>query len=190
LGVKSGVSTVAGRAGGPARSSGEAPVIGVERRGRVVCGCVCPVNRGPVRPGEELHERCEIVSESVLHFEVGGLAGIPEGQGEQGCTRGGWCAPGGVRDGSREQSVQDLESDVFGELLSPSGACGGDTETAWRRHEGARGAYDRGQDRPNCGSWEAARKGRADLSSRLLWLSPGAVAVGCGRDMPGALLEI
>src|SRR6185503_4139338 len=52
-------------------------------------------------------------------FEVGGLAGIPEGQGEQGCTRGGWCAPGGVRDGSREQSVQDLESDVFGELLPP-----------------------------------------------------------------------
>ena len=45
-------------------------------------------------------------------------------------------------------------------------------------------------DRPNSGSWEAARKGRADLSSRLLWLSPGAVAVGCGRDMPGALLEI
>ena len=53
----------------------------------------------------------------------------------------------------------DPPSDVFGELLSPSGACGGDTETAWRRHEGARGAYDRGQDRPNSGSWEAAGKG-------------------------------
>ena len=34
------------------------------------------------------------------------------------------------------------------------------------------------------------KKGRTDLSSRLLWLSPGAVAVGCGPDMPGALLEI
>ena len=32
------VSTVAGHAGGPARSSDEAPVMGVERRGRVVCG--------------------------------------------------------------------------------------------------------------------------------------------------------
>ena len=85
---------------------------------------------------------------------------------------------------------QDLESDVLGFLFSASGACGGDTETAWRRHEGARGAHDRGQDRPNSGSWEAGRKGRADLSSRLLWLSPGAVAVGCGRDMPGALLEV
>lgn len=30
------VSTVAARAGGPARSSGEAPVIGVERRGRLI----------------------------------------------------------------------------------------------------------------------------------------------------------
>jgi hypothetical protein len=35
-----GVSTVAGSAGGPARSSGEAPVMGVERRGRVICDCV------------------------------------------------------------------------------------------------------------------------------------------------------
>ena len=38
----------------------------------------------------------------------------------------------------------DPPSDVFGELLSPSGACGGDTETAWRRHEGARGAHGGG----------------------------------------------
>ena len=33
------LSTVAGRAGGPARSSGETPVMGAERRGRVVRGC-------------------------------------------------------------------------------------------------------------------------------------------------------
>jgi hypothetical protein len=30
------LSTDAGRAGGPARSSGEAPVMGVERRGRTI----------------------------------------------------------------------------------------------------------------------------------------------------------
>ena len=30
------LSTVAGRAGGPARSSAEAPVMGVERRGRTI----------------------------------------------------------------------------------------------------------------------------------------------------------
>ena len=62
-GLWPGVSTVAGRADGPARSSGEAPVMGVERRGRVICGCVCPVN--PDVSGEELCERAEIVSETV-----------------------------------------------------------------------------------------------------------------------------
>lgn len=36
---RKGVSTVAGHAGGPARSSAEALVIGVERRGRVIRGC-------------------------------------------------------------------------------------------------------------------------------------------------------
>ena len=40
-----GLSTDAGRAGGPGGSSGEAPVMGVERRGRVTRGCVCLVNR-------------------------------------------------------------------------------------------------------------------------------------------------
>jgi hypothetical protein len=40
-----GLSTDAGCAGGPARSSDEAPVMGVERRGRVIRGCVCLVNR-------------------------------------------------------------------------------------------------------------------------------------------------
>jgi hypothetical protein len=33
------LSTVAGRAGGPTRSSGEAPVMGVERRGRLIVIC-------------------------------------------------------------------------------------------------------------------------------------------------------
>src|SRR5258705_7339102 len=35
---RKGLSTVAGHAGGPARSSEEAPVTGVERRGRVIRG--------------------------------------------------------------------------------------------------------------------------------------------------------
>jgi len=35
---RKGLSTVAGHAGGPARSSGEAPVMGVERRSRIIRG--------------------------------------------------------------------------------------------------------------------------------------------------------
>ncbi|GGR09547.1 hypothetical protein GCM10010195_74850 [Kitasatospora griseola] len=42
---RKGLSTVAKGAGGPARSSAEAPVTEVERRGRVIRGCVCLVNR-------------------------------------------------------------------------------------------------------------------------------------------------
>ena len=47
------LSTVTGHAGGPARSSGEAPVTGAERRGRIIRGlAVRPT--GPVReePGD------------------------------------------------------------------------------------------------------------------------------------------
>jgi hypothetical protein len=36
--VRRGPALVVGRAGGPARSSDEALVMGVERRGRVICG--------------------------------------------------------------------------------------------------------------------------------------------------------
>jgi hypothetical protein len=40
------LSTVAASAGGPVRSSGEALVIGVERRGRLICRSVRASNRG------------------------------------------------------------------------------------------------------------------------------------------------
>jgi hypothetical protein len=43
---RKGLSTVAGCAGGPARSSDEAPVTGAERRGRVVRDCVYSINQG------------------------------------------------------------------------------------------------------------------------------------------------
>jgi hypothetical protein len=36
---REGLSTDATHAGGPARSSGETPVMGVERRGRLICEC-------------------------------------------------------------------------------------------------------------------------------------------------------
>ena len=43
--TRQGEALVAGRAGGPARSSGEASVMGAERRGRVVRGCVRSINQ-------------------------------------------------------------------------------------------------------------------------------------------------
>ena len=54
-------------------------------------------------------------------------------QGRTGCGR---VLDRGVRGRSEEQFVQDLESDVLGELLSASGAGGGNTETARQRGPG------------------------------------------------------
>src|SRR6185437_837430 len=53
---------------------------------------------------------------------MGGLSAGQSQSGRAGCGRG---DPGGVRQGSEEQSVQDLESDVLGVLFSASGEGGG-----------------------------------------------------------------
>jgi hypothetical protein len=48
-----GLSTVTGHAGGPARSSGEAPVTGAERRGRIIRGlAVRPTGLVREEPGD------------------------------------------------------------------------------------------------------------------------------------------
>jgi len=57
------LSTVAGHAGGPARSSGETPVMGVERRGRVARDCVRSINWASSR--EESHGRVEVDRKAV-----------------------------------------------------------------------------------------------------------------------------
>jgi hypothetical protein len=48
---REGLSTVAGRAGGPVRSSDEASVMEAERRDRVVRGCVRSINSGSAGGG-------------------------------------------------------------------------------------------------------------------------------------------
>ena len=80
------VSTVAGCAGGPARSSAEAPVTGVERRGRVVRGCCLPDQPEVLR--EESRGRAESIRQAVRDLEAGGLGGVGEGKGEQGSAGG------------------------------------------------------------------------------------------------------
>ena|ERR1700683_3205437 len=59
---REGLSTVAGRAGGPARSSDEAPVMGAERRSRVIRGLFV-WSTGVFR--EEPGGRAEVVREAV-----------------------------------------------------------------------------------------------------------------------------
>ena|SRR5215217_3405353 len=62
-GNRKGLSTVAGRAGGPVRSSDETSVMGAERRDRVVRGCVRSINRAVA--WKESHERVEVVRKTV-----------------------------------------------------------------------------------------------------------------------------
>src|SRR5881397_1711474 len=112
---------------------------------------------------EELRGRAEVVRQVVRYFKAGSMGGLGEGQGEQGCGGCGRLLDRGPREGSEEQSVQDLEPDVFGELLPALGARGGDTEIAWRRHQDSWGAHGRGSGRPDGGSAEAGGGGRTDL---------------------------
>ena len=127
------VSTVAGRAGGPARSSCEAPAGrgggGAKGPGHLwLCSFDQP---GAWVPGGVWVGELKSSGKSfdISKWEVWEAYRKVKANGCAGCGRG---VAGGVREGSEEQSVQDLESDVLGELLSASGAGGGDTEAAWR----------------------------------------------------------
>ena len=74
--------------------------MGVERRGRVICGCVRSINRTRgVR--EESRGRVEVAGQAVRDFEVGGEGGLGEGQGEQGCAGRG-----------RGESIEEFEADL------------------------------------------------------------------------------
>src|SRR4029453_9216343 len=117
------------------------------------------------------------------------MGGLSAGQGQSGCTGGGRGDAGGVRQGSEEQSVQGLESDVLGQLLSASGAGGGDTETARRWEEIPWRADDCGQGRPDGGGSQAGGEGRTDLSSRFLRVPAVSVGSRRGGGMSGAGLE-
>ena len=160
--------------------------MGLERRGRVVRGCVRSINRTVVR--EESRGRAESTRQAVRYFEAGGLGGVGEGQGEQGRTGSGRAVDRGVREGSEGQSVQDLESDVVGVVLPAAGACGGDPEGAWRRHQNA-GCADRGRSgRADGGGRGAGGEGRADLPSGLLRVPPEAFRARRGGRVPAAVL--
>src|SRR6185437_3987 len=117
------------------------------------------------------------------------MGGLSAGQSQSGRAGRGRGDHRGVRQGSEEQSVQDLESDVLGVLFSASGEGGGDTQAAWWWDENPWGADDLGQSGPNGGSAQAGGEGRTDLSSRLLRLPTVPVSSRRGGGMPAAVLE-
>src|SRR6185295_12721681 len=133
------LSTVAGSAFGPTHSSEEAPVMGVERRGRTILVKFVRATRGF---WEGSGGRTEVEGEAVQYLEAARVGGIPECQSQQRGTGSGWVLDRGLRGRSEEQPLSDLEQDVLGELLPASGGGGGDTESA-RGSENSRRAHRR-----------------------------------------------
>ncbi len=78
------LSTVAAPAGGPARSSAEASVMGVERRGRLISWFVRASNRAACAVWEETSEQVESDGQVVCHFQTAGVGGVSAGQGQPG----------------------------------------------------------------------------------------------------------
>jgi hypothetical protein len=120
-------STDSWRAGGPARSSGEALVMRVERRGWLIRVLITRATRVA---WEETSEQVKSDSQVVSDTEAVSVGGVSARQGEQRCCRGGWAVHRVVRGRSEKQSLPDLESNVVGDVLPASGAGGGDTEAA------------------------------------------------------------
>jgi hypothetical protein len=75
------LSTVAAHAGGPACSSGETPVMGVERRGRLIYGLFARA-AGGLRLREETSEQVRFIGQAVYDTQAAGMGGIQARRGQ------------------------------------------------------------------------------------------------------------
>ena len=96
------------------------------------------------------------------------------GQGQPGRGRCGWRVDRGVREGSEEQPLQGLESDVVGLVLPAAGAAGRDTEGR-RRHAAARHSDGGRSRRPDGGQDGAWSRWWSRISTRTrMGIGPGS----------------
>src|SRR5664280_3295006 len=130
------------------------------------------VNCSREQPGsfrEETSGQVRFGRQAVWDTEAAGVGGVSESQGQQGCRRGGWAVQRRLRGGSEVQSVQDLESDVVGDLLSACGDGGGDTQDRQRwGPKNAGCAHRRRSGRTDSRFAGAAGSDGVGFSSRLL----------------------
>src|ERR1700760_2635816 len=73
------LSTVTAPAGGPVRSSAETPVMGAERRGRLIW--ICSHGQTGRMAWEETREQVRVTGQAVCHTEAARVGGVEEGQG-------------------------------------------------------------------------------------------------------------
>src|SRR5499427_11108182 len=100
---------------------------------------------------------------------MGGLGSIQTSQSEPRSGRGRRTVNCGFRKGPEREPVQDLESDVVGQLLSAAGANGEDTESQWRRKKTGHTNCG-GSDRATSGEVEIGAGGGPAVPSGFLWL--------------------
>ena len=146
------LSTDAALAGGPARSSCEAPARwgGGGAKGPAHQECSVRSTGALVLGGSE-ENMPKPEGQAVRDSQADGVGGVSAGCGQQGCPGSGRAGAGRVRGRSEGQPLQDLESDELGVLLSAPGQGGGDPQAARRRGPSARRAHDRRQGRSNGG---------------------------------------
>src|SRR5688572_20805648 len=110
---------------------------------------------------------------------MGSLGSLCKGKEQSRGGRPGWAIDRGVWKGLEEEPLQNLESDVIGQLLSTASADGEDPESHWRREN----AGDPDGLRSNCtnGREESiGSSGGSTLFAGIVWVSPGEVGAGCG----------
>src|SRR5450756_808367 len=138
---------------------------------------------------EALGEPARVVGQAVCDLQAGGGRGVQESAGEPGWAGGGRVHDRGVRVRSAEQVVCDVESDVLGKLLPSAGEGRRGTKAAWWWGQDVGGANCRGQGGPDAGGQRVGEGGGTQVPSQLVWVPAGAVRVGCGSGMPGALVH-
>src|SRR5215472_5475187 len=118
---------------------------------------------------------------------MGGLGSIQTSKSEPRSGRGRRAVDCGFRKGPEREPVQDLESDVVGQLLSAAGADGEDTERHWWEKE--TGHTDcGGSDRATSGEVEIGTDGGPAVPSGFLRLSAGEVGAGRSGASAAAML--
>src|SRR3954447_18908441 len=124
------LSTEAALAGGPARSSREAAACWGGGGAKGPADPECPIDQPRPWSREEAREHAKDRRQAVCDPQADGLGGVAAGQGQQGRGRGGRAGSRELRGRSWEQSLQDLEPDELGVVLSASGQGGRDPQAA------------------------------------------------------------
>src|ERR1700731_4515347 len=120
---------------------------------------------------------------------MGGLGGVQTSKSEPRSGRGRRADDCGLRKGPEREPVQDLESDVVGQLFSAAGADGENTES--KRWGEKTGRTDRvGSDCATGGEVETGAGGGPAVPSGFLRISSGEVGAGCSGAGAAAMLAL